>query len=141
MDLQAFGRVAMNLKTALPQGGLDLLHYRRVTRLALFLAGRRGKHTQGQKAQALAIEDDGHVDMSAVHVMAIGAENILQLLLSPRVTQAEKPDAQPARQGSEKPQATAVGFVTPGYQQLHGARQSRLDLKQLGEDPGIYRDL
>lgn len=55
MDLQAFGGVAMNLKTALPQGGLDLLHYRRVTRLALFLAGRRGKHTQGQKAQALAI--------------------------------------------------------------------------------------
>ncbi|MBK5529869.1 hypothetical protein JFT86_23305 [Pseudomonas sp. TH06] len=116
MYLHALCRVAVNLEAALHQRSLDLFENAEMFSRPGVLKARRCKYAQRQKSQSLAIQNDGNIDMRAIHVMPIGAEYIVHFVFSAWVASAKQPDAQPPRQEPEQAQLTAFTFISPNKQ-------------------------
>lgn len=126
MNLQAFRLITVNPKAALSERRENDMQGRRVSlRKSVLPAGRR-EDAERQHTDTTALQAERNVDVGAVDIVAIAAENIGDLVLSAGIQPAEHADAQFAKVRSGEAEAGGATFVTACQDQRNVRRQLRL---------------
>lgn len=68
--------------------------------------------------------------MTAIDIVAVGAEDGIDFIVALRIAGAEEGDAEPPHQAPEATEAAVAGLEAPGEQQAQFGRQERLCVEQ-----------
>ena len=87
------------------------------------------------------MQDQRDIHMTPVQVVAIGAENGVDLIMAMPIAAAEHGDAQPPDHAPEAAQLSLAAFEAAGDQQAQGGRQPCLRIEQALQNLGLEDDL
>jgi hypothetical protein len=141
VDLQALGGVGVQIEAAPLQCMLGRCNGVCMTADALLLPAQWSEHAQRKQAYAPAVQDQRDIHMATVQIMAVGAENGVDLIVAMPIAAAEHGDAEPPYQTPEASQLSLAAFEAAGDQQAQRGWQQCLRIKQALQDLGLEDDL